>query len=130
MAIRFVVQQRKNPRNPAADSKYYVINKSFDAIDRDFLINDMVQNTSLNFNEAATGIDYLFKAIPKYISLGHTVKIGKLGYFTVGIKSAGSETEEEATADKIKWKRLIFIVGKDIRKLINDLPAEKHTKIQ
>jgi len=43
-----------------------LINKSFDAIDRDFLINDMVNNTSLTFNEAATGIDYLFKSISEY----------------------------------------------------------------
>ena len=130
MPIHFVAQQRKDPRDPAAKQKYYLINKTFDAIDRDFLIQDMVTNTSLNFQEAATGIDYLFKSIPKYISLGHTVKIGKLGYFTVGIKSESSDTEEEATAEKIKRKRLVFIVGRDIRKQINDIPAEKHTKMQ
>ena len=130
MSIRYVVQQRKNPKDPAADPKYYLINKSFDAIGRDFLINDMVNNTSLTANEAATGIDYLFKTIPKYISLGFTVKLGRMGYFTVGIKSEGSDTEEEATTDKIKRKRLVFIVGKDVRKQINDLPAEKHTKVQ
>jgi len=129
MAIRYVVQQRKSPKDPTANPKYYLINKSFDAIDRDFLINDMVTNTSLTFNEAATGIDYLFKSIPKYISLGFTVKIGRMGYFTVAIKSEGSDVEEEATVDKIRRKRLVFIVGRDIRKQINDLPAEKHTKI-
>lgn len=130
MAIRYVVQPRKNPKDQAAEPKYYLISKSFDAIDRDFLIDDMVLNTSLTTHEAATGIDYLFKTIPKYISLGFNVKVGRLGYFTVAIKSDGSETEEEATADKIRKKRLVFIVGRDIRKIINDLPAEKHTKIQ
>jgi len=130
MAIRYVVQLRKNPKDPAASPKYYLINKTFAPIDRDFLIKDMVQNTSLNFQEASTGIDYLFKAIPKYISLGFTIKLGNLGYFTVGIQSEGSETEEEATAEKIKRKRLVFIVGKDIRKIINELPVEKHTKVQ
>jgi predicted histone-like DNA-binding protein len=130
MAIRYVVQQRKNPKDTAASPKYYLINKSFDSIDREFLIEDMVNNTSLTFHEAATGIDYLFKSIPKFISLGFTVKLGKLGFFTVGIKSEGSETEEEATADKIKSKRLVFVAGKNVRKQINGLPAEKHTKIQ
>ena len=87
-------------------------------------------NTSLNFQEASTGIDYLFRVIPKYISLGHTVKIGKMGYFTIAIKSMGSDTENEATAEKIKRKRLVFIVGKEIRKQINEMPVEKHTKMQ
>ena len=130
MPLRYVVQQRKNPKNSAAEPKYYLINKSFDAIDRDFLINDMVLNTSLTAHEAETGIDYLFKTIPKYISLGFTVKLGKLGYFCVSIKSKGSDTEEEATVDKINRKRLIFIVGKSMRKIINELPTEKHTKVQ
>jgi len=125
MSIRYVVQRRKDPRDPAASQKYYLINKTFANIDRDFLIKDMVKNTSLNANEAATGIDYLFDSIPKFISLGFTVQIGKLGYFTVGIKSEGSETEEEATVDKIKWKRLVFIVGKEIRDNINKIPAER-----
>ena len=128
MSIRYVVQPRKNPRDPAASPKFYLINKSFASIDWDFLIKDMVTNTSLNAQEAATGIDYLFSSIPKHISLGFTVKLGKLGYFTVGIKSEGSDTEEEATVDKIKWKRLIFIVGKEIRNQINGFSAEKHTK--
>ena len=107
-----------------------MISKSFAPIDRDFLIKDMVTNTSLTAQEATTGIDYLFNSIPKYISLGFTVKIGKVGYFTVAIKSEGSDMEEEATSDKIKRKRLVFIVGKDLRKQINDLPSEKHTKVQ
>ena len=125
MSIRYVAQQRKNPRDPAASSKYYLINKTFANVDRDFLIKDMVKNTSLTANEAATGIDYLFDSIPKFISMGFTVQIGKLGYFTVGIKSEGSDTEEEATPEKIKRKRLIFIVGKEIRDEINNMPVEK-----
>ena len=130
MSIHYVVKQKKNPRDLSSDPKYYLVSKSFSAIDRDFLIQDMVTNTSLNFQEAATGIDYLFKVIPKYISVGHTVVIGKMGYFTVAIKSEGSDTEEEATTDKIKRKRLVFVAGREIRKQINEMTAEKHTKMQ
>ena len=130
MPVHYVTQLRVNPRDPAANPKYFLINKSFDSIDRDFLIKDMVTNTSLTAQEAATGIDYLFKSIPKYISLGFTVKLGNIGYFTIGIRSKGSDTEEEATVDKIKRKRLVFIVGRELRKLINDLPVEKHTKVR
>ncbi len=128
MSIRYIVTPKRDPRNPGADPKFYLMTKSFASIDRDFLINDMVENTSLNAHEAATGIDYLFKKIPKFISLGFTVQIGKLGYFTVAIKSEGSDTEEEATVDKIKRKRLIFVTGREIRKMVNEFPAEKHDK--
>ena len=126
MSIRYVVRSKKNPKDPAAAPKFYLITKSFAAIDRDFLIKDMVKHTSLTAQEAAAGIDYLFDEIPKFISLGFTVQIGKLGYFTIAIKSEGSDTEEEATVDKIKRKRLVFVAGKGIRRMINEFPAEKH----
>ena len=128
MSIRYIVTPKKDPRNPDATPKFYMMTKSFAAVDRDFLIKDMVNHTSLTAQEAATGIDYLFEVIPKYIFLGFTVQIGKLGYFTVAIKSEGSDTEKEATADKIKRKRLVFVVGKDIRKKINEFPAERYDK--
>jgi len=124
MSIRYVVQQRKDPRDPAASHKYYLISKTFAAVDRNFLIKDMVKNTSLTANEAATGIDYLFDSIPKFLSMGFTVQIGSLGYFTIIINSKGSDTLEEATADKIKRKRLVFVAGKEVRKQINEMQAE------
>jgi len=124
MSIRYVVQQRKDPRDPAASPKYYLISKTFAAVDRNFLIKDMVKNTSLTANEAATGIDYLFDSIPKFLSMGFTVQLGNLGYFTIIINSEGSDTEQEATVDKIKRRRLVFVAGKEVRQLINEMPAE------
>jgi nucleoid DNA-binding protein len=126
MSIRYVVQPRKNPIDLSAAPKFYLITKSFAPIDREFLIKDMVNHTSLTQQEAATGIDYLFEVIPKYISLGFTVQIGKLGYFTVSIQSEGSNTPEEATPDKVKRKKLVFVCGKEIRRQINDTVVEKY----
>ena len=126
MSIHYVIQPRKNLAQPDAAPKYYPISKSLKPIDRDFLIRDMVKNTSLTFQEAATGIDYLFDSIPKYLSLGFTVQIGKIGYFRITFRTEGSETPEEVTADKIKRKRLIFVCGKEIRDIVNGFTVEKY----
>ena len=126
MSIHYVVQPRKNPLLPEAAPKYYPVSKSLKPIDRDFLIRDMVTNTSLTYQEATTGIDYLFKAISKYLSLGFTVQIGKTGYFRITFRAKGSETIEEATPEKIIRKRLVFVYGKEIRRMINDFTVEKY----
>ena len=126
MALRYEVRQIKNPKDPSASPKYYLTAKTFAPIDRDFLIKDMVNHTSLTQQEAATGIDYLFEVIPKYISLGFTVLVGKMGHFRIAIKSEGSDTPEEATVDRIKSKRLVFFCGSDIRKQINGCSVEKY----
>ena len=126
MSVRYVTALLGNPSDPSAPKKYYLIEKSLGNIDRDYLIKDMVRNTSLTAMEAATGIDYLFDAIPRFLELGFTVQIGTMGYFKVSIKSEGSDIQDEAVPDKIRRKHLRFIPGGDIRKTIDELPVEKY----
>ena len=130
MSLRYEVRPIKNPKDPSASPKYYLTAKTFAPIDRKFLIKDMVNHTSLTQQEASAGIDYLFEAIPKYISLGFTVLIGEMGHFRIAIKSEGSDTAEEATVEKIKSKRLVFFCGKEVRRQIRECQVEKYSKNQ
>ena len=125
MSLRYVNAQLRNPQDPSAPRKFYLIEKSVGNVDRDYLIKDMVRNTSLTAMEAATGIDYLFNAIPRFLELGFTVQLGAMGYFKVTIKSEGSDTQEEATPEKIKGMRLRFVPGANIRKQVNGFSVEK-----
>ena len=125
MSVRYVNVQLRNPQDPSAPRKFYLIEKSVGNVGRDYLIRDMVRNTSLTAMEAATGIDYLFSAIPRFLELGFTVQLGAMGYFKVTIKSEGSDTQEEAVPEKIKSMRLRFVPGADIRKQVNEFSVEK-----
>ncbi|MDL2323453.1 HU family DNA-binding protein [Bacteroidales bacterium OttesenSCG-928-A17] len=125
MALHYVVQSRKNPKDMGAPVKYYLIAKSLPAIDRKTFVEDMVRNTSLTKNEAITALDYLFESLPRYIALGHSVKLGELGSFRATIQSIGSDNEEDATPDKVTKQRVIFKFGKETRQLINNISLEK-----
>jgi nucleoid DNA-binding protein len=126
MSIHYVVQEKRNPSNPDAEPKYYPVAKSLKPITRDYLVDDMVRNTSLTEEEASTGINYLFKAIPRFLELGFTVQLGKMGHFRIIFKSEGSETPEEATTDKILRKKLVFFCGKGIKNKVNGFVVEKY----
>ena len=125
MPVRYVPTPLRNPLDPAAPKKFYLIEKGVGNVDRNYLIKDMVRNTSLTPMEAATGIDYLFKAIPRFLELGFTVQLGTMGYFKVSIKSEGSDTVAEATPEKIRSMHLRFIPGNDIRKQVNEFSVSK-----
>ena len=125
MPVRYVNAQLRNPQDPTAPRKFYLVGKSVGNVDRDYLIKDMVRNTSLTPMEAATGIDYLFSSIPRFLELGFTVQLGAMGYFKVMIKSEGSDTKDEATPDKIKGMRLRFIPGAEIRERVKGFSVEK-----
>ena len=125
MSVRYVNAQLRNPQDPTAPRKFYLVGKSVGNVDRDYLIKDMVRNTSLTPMEAATGIDYLFSSIPRFLELGFTVQLGAMGYFKVMIQSEGSDTKDEATPDKIKGMRLRFIPGAEIRERVKGFSVEK-----
>lgn len=129
MPIHYVIQSRKNPRDPEAEPKFYLIARSLPAVSKETFIEDMVRHTSLTKNEAATALDYLFEALPRYIALGHTVTLGDLGYFKATISSKGSDEPEEARPEKITRKRVIFIFGHKFRELINSLPVQEYPDI-
>ena len=88
----------------------------------------MVRNTSLTPMEAATGVDYLFGAIPRFLELGFTVQLGELGYFKIFIRSEGSDTADEVTPDKIRGMQLRFIPGEGIRERVKKFAVEKFPK--
>ena len=125
MAVRYNVLELGNPSDQSAPKKFYLIEKSIGSIERDYLIRDMVRNTSLTEMEAATGVDYLFEAIPRFLELGFVVQIGRLGYFKISIKSEGSDVAEEATPDKVRSLRLHFIPGLEMREDVNRFALEK-----
>ena len=125
MSVRYVNVLMGNPKDASAPKKFYLIAKSIGNVDRNYLIKDMVRNTSLTPMEAATGIDYLFDAIPRFLELGFTVQLGAMGYFKISIRSEGSDTQEEAIPDKIQGMFLRFIPGADIRQQVNRFSIEK-----
>ena len=128
MSVRYVTVALGHPQNPMAPKKFYLSDKSLGSIDRNYLINDMVRNTSLTPMEAATGIDYLFEAIPRFLELGFTVQLGELGYFKIFIRSEGSDTADEVTPDKIRGMQLRFIPGEGIGERVKKFAVEKFTR--
>jgi len=126
MPLYYVITERENPQDRTAPGKFYLTAKSLPAVDRKTFVEDMVRNTSLTKNEATTALDYLFESLPRYIALGHTVKLGELGYFKATLKSEGELDIDDVTTDLVKRKKIHFVFGKDIRDKINNLSLEKY----
>lgn len=126
MPVFYVIREKKNPLEPQSPPKFYAQAKAWDHIDRKTLLKDIVRHTSLTQHEAAAGIDYLFEAIPNYLSLGLTVQLGDLGYFKCTIQSEGDEDPDKVTVDSIKNIALKFVPGKEIREQVRNLPVQEY----
>lgn len=126
MAVRVIPVRRKNPQKPEEPKLFYMQTKSIGNVDREFLIQDMVRNTTLTKAEAASGIDYFFETIPRLLSLGFTVKLGTLGYFMITARSEGVLSLEVGGLHQVKELRLRFIPGKQMRAELEQMSIAYH----
>lgn len=125
MSIHYKVQQKGNPRDLTAPKKYYLTARSLGYVDRKEFIDQMVRNTSLTANEAASALDYLLEALPMLLKMGFTVKLGELGHFRTTISCEGSAQEADATIKKVRDVRIKFVCGRGLRQEIQNAPLEK-----
>ena len=125
MAINYKIVKRKNPLKKDDEGLFYLNAKSLGCMNDEDFIKDLVQNTSMTKEEAAAAFSYMVKSLFKFLSLGFTVRLGKLGYFKITIKSKGSKIKEEVSKDKIQKILLNFIPHKETAHIISDLPVER-----
>ncbi len=125
MAINYKVIARPDPQHPEEERKFYLNVKSLGCVNEETFIQDLVRNTSMTKEEAASVISYLAKSLVKYLALGFTVRLGKLGYFKLTIKSRGVKSLEEANYNQIEKIQLNFIPDKRFARLINGFKVQR-----
>jgi thioredoxin reductase len=56
---------------------------------------------------------------------GNTVSLGKLGSFTVNVKSDGAATADAVTAATIKGAKIVYRPGTELKNMLKTLKFEK-----
>jgi predicted histone-like DNA-binding protein len=67
----------------------------------------------------------LIDLVPKELSMGRTVNLGKLGTFFLNINSEGSVAQEDVSPDAIKKVNVKFRPSNAIKHLLGRLKFEK-----
>lgn len=128
MAIHYYVQPRESYYGNERKTRYFLIAKSVGRLNRKDLIKYMTQNVSLTSSEAASALDYLLEAIPRFLQLGLRLDLGDLGSINTTIRSEGSATPEEATVHKVKEICIHFKPSKKLKLTMKNTPLVKNEK--
>jgi predicted histone-like DNA-binding protein len=107
--------QRGNPSNPTIPKLWYPILKSVGLVKEKDVAKLLADETTLNPKEAEMTLYQLLKVIVKLLLDGHTVQLGELGSFRLTVRSEGSATEAEVSANKIKNVQLHFTASEELR---------------
>lgn len=115
MPVFFNKTQRRNPQEPEAPKKWYLVLKSTGLVKQSELARLLADETTLNPKEAEMAIHQLFKVVVRLVLGGATVPLGDIGTFRLTASCKGADTEAEATGAKVKRLRLRFVPSLDMK---------------
>lgn len=84
------------------------------------IVRAVAKRTSMSEHDTLAVISVLSVLIPEYLKNGHTVHLGDLGVFRMGVNSKGQEKQEDVSAESIKSKKIRFLPGIPMKKAIED----------
>ncbi|MBP3774534.1 MAG: DNA-binding protein [Bacteroidaceae bacterium] len=104
MAIIYVKQQKKNPRNGSV--KYHPIVKSIRLVGEKEVARLLSDETTLNPKEAELALAQLEKVVIRLLKGGYSVKMGEWASFHTTVTSRGADTPKECNATQVKRVRV------------------------
>ena len=125
MSVKISVTQRRDPRDPNSQPKYYATVRSNGRVDSHGLAKDINKMSTVSSVDTAAVLEAFINVVPDLLADGKIVELGDLGTFRVSVSSEGAETPEEVTARSITDVRIIFQPGKRIRQMLSGTAFEK-----
>ncbi len=121
MSIKFKVIPRKSPRDLTAPPKYYAIAVRDGLVDIDRLSALVADGSTVRQNDVYAVIIGLVNVITKELSQGRSVKLNKLGTFSIGLSSEGIEEEADFKSSDIKGAKLRYRPSTELKKMLTNL---------
>ena len=123
--LKFNVIQRRDPRDSSAIPKFYASLKKVQTIDLDYIANELAEKSSISKGDVISIITNLTDLVPKELSNGRTVNLGKLGTFWLNISSKGYDNEQEVSPEAIKKVNVRFKPSRTIKTLLGQLKFDR-----
>jgi len=125
MSVLFKSSAKVNPRDVSAPLKYYATAIRKDVTDIDKLCQLISANSTMSRSDVYGVVIELLDKINYELSEGRTVKLDKLGHFSLSLKSDGVEAPEEVSSRLIKGAKINFRPDKELRDMLTTLKYVK-----
>jgi len=126
MAVKYILTEKGNPRDPAAAKKWYAMAKSNGEFSFRKLSKEISEGSStVSDTDVLAVLNDLTKILRKHLENGEIVRFGDFGSFQIGISSEGAATEKGFNKSMIKSSKVVFRPGIDLKEMQNNLKFEK-----
>lgn len=125
MSILYRSIGRKNPADPDAPEKYYVILVKQGETNLNELADLMGKGATMRRADVYAVLEGLIEELCLELSKGRSVKLGEFGSFTLAVNSEGVITEDEVTPSLIKRVKIVYRPGRKLRRMLATLMFKK-----
>ena len=126
MAVKYTLQEKGNPSNPAAPKKWYAVAKSTGDFTFRKLAKEIAEGgTTVSDTDVLAVLNDLTKILRRHLENGEIVRFGDFGSFQISIGSEGAETPEKYHRSMIRTKKVLFRPGISLKEMLNNLTFEK-----
>lgn len=127
MGAKYTVVERKDPRNPEVQGKYYLSNKSDGLIDVRELAVYISLRSGVSIGHCQGIIEDLGEEIETALLRGETLDLGPIGILSMNFKSEGSILAEDFNESLIKR---VYIHLRCRKSLLNKLSSIPYSKLK
>ena len=125
MSVLFKSTAKVNPRDVSAPLKYYATAIRKDVSDIDQLCKLISANSTMSRSDVYGVVIELLEKINYELSEGRTVKLDKLGHFSLSLKSDGVEAPADVSSRLSKGAKINFRPDKEVRDMLTTLKYVK-----
>lgn len=106
--ITYKLRSKANPRDLAAEKKFYAVKQSQGELTMRDLAKRISRESTVSIIDTTAVLEAFLQVVPDELLNGKIVKMGEFGTFRTTLSSEGVALEEEFTATKIKKVNVRF----------------------
>ena len=123
--MKYKMLKRRDPLRADAPDKWYATPVHAGMVPQHQIAKDIVEASALSYGDLSSAIDNLMDTITKYLLMGHSVNLTRLGNFRLSFTSSGYTSPKGFKPKKRRNIKVVFRPSRELYKRINDLKVVK-----
>ncbi len=113
--ILYKVIERKDPRNMEAPGKWYAVKFGTGSVGVPRLAAEVAEHAGQSEGTVTGLLRDLLTEMQKWLLLGHSVRLGEIGVFSLTLNGSGSDTREDYDPSNVTRVRVRFTPSADLK---------------
>jgi predicted histone-like DNA-binding protein len=123
--MKYKIIARANPSARQQPEKYYAEAVNEGKTSADDLSKEIAGRSSLTAGDVSNVIHNLLDEVPKFLLMGRSVSLGKLGSFHLTVHSEGADSAEAFKVDLIKGVHVVFTPSVEFKRMLEVVHFER-----